>query len=211
MSSGKKKILLINGSPRKNGLTNSLLVEFKNKIEELNKTNDKIALEFIHLSDFKIEHCNGCDSCLKTPNLCPLSEKDDMLKLENSLKSSDAIIIGSPSYFANVTALVKDIIDRSRPMKMQKYQLKDKLFSCITTTGLKDGGSNNVFDCLSHWALIQGMIVIGALGHPVLMNNLPSESLQMQGLKEFRKPSEPGELAKNLVANLAERVYTLLK
>lgn len=211
MSSIKKKVLLINGSPRKNGLTNSLLTEFKNKIEELNKTNDKISLDFIQLSDFKIEHCIGCDVCLKAPNTCPLSEKDDMLKLEDKMKSSDAIIVGSPSYFANVTALVKDIIDRSRPMKMQKYQLKDKLFSCIISTGLKDGGSSYVFDCLSHWALIQGMIIFGALGHPVLMNNLPSESLQMQGLKEFRKPSEPGELSKTLVWNLAERVYTLLK
>jgi multimeric flavodoxin WrbA len=211
MSNVKKKILLINGSPRKNGLTNALLMEFKNKIAELNKTNDKVTIDLIHLSDFKIEHCTGCDTCLRAPNTCPFSEKDDMLKIENALKSSDVIIVGSPAYFANVTALVKDIIDRSRPMKMQKYQLKDKIFSAVVAAGLKDGGSNFVFDCLFHWALIQGMIVVGSLGHPVLMNNLPSESLQMQGAKEFRKPTEPGDLAKTLVGNLAERIFNLLK
>ncbi|MHA1339424.1 MAG: flavodoxin family protein [Promethearchaeota archaeon] len=207
----QKKILLLNSSPRKNGMTNSLLEIFKNKIENLNKSSEqKVLATIIQLSDFTIQHCNGCDSCLRKPYECPLSNKDDMKKLEEILIDSDAIIVGSPSYFANVPGIMKDVIDRSRPMKMAKYKLKNKLFSIITVSGLREGGNNFVVDTLIHWALIQGMIVIASLGHPVLMNNLPSESLQKGGLKEFRDKNEPSDLAKILVENLAERFFKIL-
>ncbi|MCP4760712.1 MAG: flavodoxin family protein [archaeon] len=206
-----KKIVLVNGSPRKNGLTNALITQFKTKIEDLNQSGDKsVDCDILQLSNFTIEHCNGCDSCLKKPNICPLSEKDDMPKIEEILKNADAIIVGAPSYFANIPGIMKDLIDRSRAMKMARYQLQNKYFSTMVATGLKDGGGNWVVDTLIHWALIQGMIVVGALGHPVLANNIPSESLQMQGLKEFRKPSESGEIANLVSSNLAERVWNLL-
>ncbi|MHA1897040.1 MAG: flavodoxin family protein [Promethearchaeota archaeon] len=211
---------MIQSSPRKNGLTASLCQIFLNKIKALNETNNSesqgeggVEAELIHLYDYNLENCTGCDVCLRKPNTCPLSEHgdDDMLKLEELMKGSSAIIIGAPSYFGNVPALLKTLIDRSRAMKMQKYQLKDKLFSMITVSGLADGGSNWVQDALIRFALIQGMIVVAALGHPVIMANLPTETLQKEGIREFRKPNEPGEKAKTLVENLADRIFTLLK
>ncbi|MHA1729826.1 MAG: flavodoxin family protein [Promethearchaeota archaeon] len=206
------KILAIIGSPRKSGLIATQIAQFESKIKELNQSGDKnVDIEVLRLSDYKIEHCNGCDSCLRKPYECPLSEKDDMLKVENAMKSADAIVIGAPSYFAAMPGIVKDLVDRSRPMKMARYQLKDKYLSVITASGLVGGGSNWVADGLIHWALIQGMIIVGALGHPVLEGNLPSETLQMQGLKKFRNPSEIGEISKKVSENLAERIWDLLK
>ncbi len=76
---------------------------------------------------------------------------------------------------------------------------------------LRGGGSNWVADSLIHWGLIQGMIVVGALGHPVLEGNLPSETLQKCGLKEFRKPSEISEISQKTSSNLAERLWNLVK
>jgi len=208
----QKKVLILNASPRKNGLTNSLLLNFKKKIDELIQNSDsKIISELIQLSDYNILHCTGCDACLKSPNICPLNEKDDMNKIEEKFIESDAIIVGSPSYFANVPGIMKDLIDRSRPMKMAKYKLQNKYFSVIAASGLRDGGNNFVANTLIHWALIQGMIVIAALGHPVIMNNFPSESLQMINLKEFRQKDQPSELSVTLVNNLAERIFDLLK
>ena len=206
-----KKILLINGSPRKSGLIGSMIAQFKSKISELNQAEGNVEIELLQLSDYKVEHCNGCDACLRKPYSCPLSENDDMPKIEEVMKSASAIIIGAPSYFADMPGIVKDLIDRSRPMKMARYQLKDKFLSTITASGLKDGGSSWVADSLIHWGLIQGMIVVGALGHPVLEGNLPSESLQMNGLKEFRKPSEIGEISQKTSSNLAERLWNLVK
>lgn len=208
-----KTILAVMGSPRKTGLINGLITAFKQKIDELNhdkNENDQVKINILNLTDFNIQHCTGCDSCLRKPHECPLSDNDDMPKIEESMKKADAIVIGSPTYFGSPPAIIKDIIDRSRPMKMSGYQIKDKLFSVISSAGLRDGGNNWVIDSLVHFALIQGMIVVGGLGHPVLEASFPSETLQMQGIKEFRKPSEPGEIALKLSANLAERMYFLL-
>jgi multimeric flavodoxin WrbA len=133
-----------------------------------------------------------------------------MGKIEAKLKESDAIIMGAPSYFGSIPAIIKDIIDRSRPMKMAGYQIKDKIFSAYATAGLQGGGVNAVQDDLIHFALIQGMMVVGGLGHPVLIPNLVSETLQMQEVKAFRKPTEIGDVAKNSIESLAERIYLLL-
>ena len=208
-----KSILAIMGSPRATGLTAALLKIFQEKVEELNKGTEavqQIKIDILMLKDFVIQHCTGCDACLRKPNECPLSEKDDMKKVEEAMLKADAIIIGAPSYFAGMPGIVKDLIDRTRPMKMQKYLLKNKYFSVITATGLQGGGQNSVQDDLIHFALIQGMIVVGALGHPVLMPNFPNESLQMLELKKFRKPNEPGEIANTTTANLAQRIWDLL-
>nr|MDO8118175.1 flavodoxin family protein [Candidatus Sigynarchaeota archaeon] len=174
------------------------------------KDRPTIEVETVHLSDFNLQHCTGCDACLRKPFTCPLSDKDDMRKLETLLTGSDAIVIGAPAYFASVPGIVKDLIDRSRPMKMNAYQLKSKLFSAFSVAGLRDGGNNWVFDTLAHWAIIHGMIVVGALGHPVIMNNIPSETLQKGELKDFRNKNEPGEIATKLIENLAERIHGLL-
>ncbi len=211
----QKKILLINGSPRKTGLTNSLLEIFSQKIQNLNtehndEKNFTISTEILHLRDSNIQHCIACDKCLRKPYTCPLSEEDDMQNINPKLLESDAIIIASPSYFANVTGFVKDLIDRTRPLKMNKYQLKNKYFSTITTSGLRAGGLNTVQNSLIQYALIQGMIVIGALGHPVLMANLPTESGQKMNLTDFRKPNDVSEVAMKNIEALAQRFWEIL-
>jgi multimeric flavodoxin WrbA len=208
-----KKILLINGSPRKNGLTFTMLNHIKQAIDKLNETanlDKRVDVEILQLGEYKLNHCTACDACLRKPNKCSIADQDDHAKLEAALIGAKGIIIGSPTYFGSVTGLVKDLIDRSRPWKMAGYLLKNKLFSPIVTAGLQNGGANFTQDVLIHFALIQGMQVVGALGHPVLEPNLPAETLQMQGLKEFRKNTEIGEIAQKACQNLAQRFFELL-
>lgn len=211
-----KSILLINGSPRKKGRTNHLLEIFRNSIQKMNEdqgnsNTHKISVEIIHLVDKKIAHCNACDSCLRKPHECPLSLQDDMGQLDKLMIESDAIVIGSPSYFANVTGIVKDLIDRSRPLKMAKYKLQNKYFSPLVTSGLQAGGLNSVQNSLIQYALIQGMVVIGALGHPVLMSNLPSEAGQKSELKEFRPTNEISNVARANTEALAKRFWEIMQ
>jgi multimeric flavodoxin WrbA len=208
-----KSVLLLNGSPRKTGLTNTLLAVIHAEFDQLNASlpeEKRINSSIVHISDFKLQHCTGCDSCLRRPNKCPLAENDDHAKLEEILIKADAIIMGAPAYFGSIPGILKDLIDRSRPWKMAGYLLKDKIFTPIATAGLQNGGTNFVQDVLIHFALIQGMQVVGALGMPVLEPNLPAESLQMLGLKEFRKKEECGEIAQKACKNIAKRIFDLL-
>ena len=204
-----KKIVLLNGSPRKSGMTASLLKHFQTIIETTD--DNHINVDYHDIVDFKINHCTGCDTCLRKPHECSQSNTDDMLKLETILKNADGIVIGAPAYFGSVPGILKDMIDRSRPMKMAKYQLKDKLFSTISTAGLQAGGHNWVVDTLNHFALMHGMIVVGSVGHPVLVSNFAGETLQMNNVKEFRKISEPGEIGLKTTEELAKRFIDLLK
>lgn len=212
----EKKILIINGSPRKNGLTNSVIDAFTDKIMELNNSDHakkgtfSINTEKMHISDYEIKPCTGCDTCLRKPYQCSLSERDDMLNIDEKLRKADAIIFASPSYFANITGQLKILLDRTRPLKMNKYQLKNKIFTPIVTSGLRAGGLNTVQDVLIQYALIQGMMIVGALGHPVLMANLPTESSQKLELTAFRNPTDLSEVSKTNIDALAERYWELL-
>lgn len=212
-----KKIIIVNGSPRKQALTYNLIQLFCEKIKELRnapsneETEMIVVTEIIQISDYQIQPCTGCDSCLRKPYQCPLSKSDDMLKIENKLKEADAIILATPSYFANMTGQMKILLDRTRPLKMNKYQLKNKFFTPIITSGLRAGGINSVQDVLIQYALIQGMIVVGALGHPVLMANLPTESSQKLELTSFRKHTEISEVSKTNINALAERYWEILQ
>ena len=131
----------------------------------------------LNIGDFEIRHCTGCDTCVRKKP-CPESEHDDMPKIEEKLLNADGIIIAAPSYFTAVPGVLKDFIDRSRPMKMLDHQLKDKLFGAITYAGLRYGGQEHVIDYLNRYALGQGMIVIGAVGSPVRDGTFGSGSMQ---------------------------------
>ncbi len=125
-----------------------------------------ITTELIDLSQFNIRRCTGCDACVrKRP--CPESEQDDMPKIEKELLRANGIIFAAPSYFTSVPGILKDLIDRSRTMKMQGHLLRDKVFGAITYAGLRHGGQEVVIDFLNRYALTQGMIVVGAVGDPV--------------------------------------------
>ena len=164
------RIIGISGSPKKEKSTTQFLLS-----KALEATSADTML--INISDYKIQHCTGCDSCVRKKP-CPQSANDDMPKLEEELRNADAIIISAPSYFTSVPGILKDFIDRSRAMKMLDHQLKDKVFGALTYAGLRYGGQEHVIDVLNRYALGQGMIVVGALGSPVKHGTFGSGSLQ---------------------------------
>jgi len=164
------RIIGISGSPKKEKSNTQFLL-----LKALEATSTETKL--INISDYNIQHCTGCDSCVRKKP-CPQSAHDDMPKLEEELRTAEAIIIAAPSYFTSVPGILKDFIDRSRAMKMLDHQLKDKVFGALTYAGLRYGGQEHVIDVLNRYALGQGMIVVGALGSPVKHGTFGSGSLQ---------------------------------
>ena len=173
-------IVGICGSPKKERSNTRYLLEkaLEAASDILSEGKTKRATTvLLNISDFEIRHCTGCDTCVRKKP-CPESEHDDMPKIEEKLLKADGIIIAAPSYFTAVPGVLKDFIDRSRPMKMLDHQLKDKLFGAITYAGLRYGGQEHVIDYLNRYALGQGMIVIGAVGSPVRDGTFGSGSMQ---------------------------------
>ncbi len=98
------KILGIAGSKRKKGNTSILLQE---ALKAARKEGAETHLIF--LGDYSIKDCLGCEGCKETYR-CVIN--DDMQKIYPLLLESDGIILGSPTYFYNISADMKAFIDR---------------------------------------------------------------------------------------------------
>ena len=108
-------VLILSGSPRKNGNTEILIENIMIGIAEAGG-----ASELIRLAEKKIHPCIGCGECEKE-GTCVID--DDMQDLYRKIHSSDRIIIASPIYFYSVTAQTKAFIDRCQAMWSGKYIL----------------------------------------------------------------------------------------
>jgi len=98
------KILGVVGSKRKNGNTSFLVQRAVEAAKE-----EGIETEVIFLGDYSIADCTGCEGC-KDEFKCVID--DGMQKIYPRLLEADAIVLGSPTYFYNVSADVKAFIDR---------------------------------------------------------------------------------------------------
>ncbi len=100
------KVLAICGSPR-DGNTEAMLKSI------LTGAKSKgAAIELVRLRDLKIEFCDGCGSCEKTGKCRIL---DEMQPLYRKTLEADTLILGSPNYFNNVSAIMKNFFDRFNP------------------------------------------------------------------------------------------------
>ena len=98
------KVLGIVGSRRKNGNTAYLVKQALDAIH-----SKDVETELIFLGDYNIRGCIGCEGC-KDIYKCVIM--DDMQKIYPLIINSDAIILGSPTYFYNITADMKAFIER---------------------------------------------------------------------------------------------------
>ncbi|MCL0058670.1 flavodoxin family protein [Dehalococcoidia bacterium] len=115
------KVLAICGSPRIKGNTSSLL---KSMVEHLNA--EGVDTQLLMLSDLKIEDCNGCLVCEDTDCTGDCTIEDDMQKMVvPELLSSNALVLGTPSYFDLPTAQMKRFMDRTNMIltKLTKRKL----------------------------------------------------------------------------------------
>jgi multimeric flavodoxin WrbA len=97
-------IVVLSGSPRKDGSTERLVQEFIAGAREAGK----LVTEF-RVADMQIAPCLGCGSCHQS-GVCVY--KDDMPQVLDALRSADALLLASPIYYWNVTAQLKTAIDR---------------------------------------------------------------------------------------------------
>jgi multimeric flavodoxin WrbA len=100
------KILILNGSPRKNGSTASLIKAFA---EGARESGNEIHEAYLH--GMGINACLGCDACMKSHAGC-VQKDEGMTKIYAELTWCDVIVFASPVFFAYFTAQLKTVIDR---------------------------------------------------------------------------------------------------
>lgn len=81
------------------------------KIDEIFQAKGEPPFEYIYLKDKDIQFCTGCHNCIFVgEDKCPL--KDDVRDIEAKMLAADAVIFASPAYMMNVTAYMKNFLDR---------------------------------------------------------------------------------------------------
>jgi multimeric flavodoxin WrbA len=144
------------GSARKNGNTAFLL---NTVLEGL--AADGIATELVELAGQEIVGCKACFGCINNKDRRCVVEKDKVNDYIAKMAEADIILLGSPTYFADLSSTLKALIDRAGMVGRANGDLyKRKLGAAVVA--VRRAGAIHVFDSINHFFLIGQMIVVGS-------------------------------------------------
>lgn len=125
-------VLVLFGSPRKNGNTIELVKAFA---EVLEAKGHQVSQAY--LNDMSITPCQGCAACMHE-GVCVLD--DDMDKLKDEIMKADLLVFATPVYWFTVSAQMKAVMDRSLAFMDENYnsRIKGKKAVTLMTCGSED-------------------------------------------------------------------------
>jgi len=148
--------LAINGSPRKGGNTETLLMKV---LEPLSDAGWKT--ELVQAGGKHFRGCMACFKCVENKDQRCSVKNDGFNDVMAKMIEADAIILGSPTYFASLSSDIKAVIDRSGFVALANGGLfRGKIGAAVVA--VRRAGSTAVFDAINHMFLMSQMIVPGS-------------------------------------------------
>lgn len=155
----KIKILGIVGTPIKNGNCQYQLEEAL----KLAEVTGQATTELVHLRDFKLKFCIGCDKCMRRVHkiqaevghdVSPVpiegyncSINDGLDELHQKMVAADAIILMAPVYITSIPGQVKTFIDRCRTF-VHDFRLQDKVAAAMTIGFFRNAGQDTALELM---------------------------------------------------------------
>lgn len=150
------KAIAINGSPRTGGNTELLL---KTVLEPLAQAGWDT--ELVQIGGKNIHGCRACFKCWETQDRRCVFGKDAFNAVLEKVLGADALILGSPTYFADVSAEMKAFMDRAGFVSMANgCLLAGKIGAAVVA--VRRGGATHVFDTMNHLFQISQMVLPGS-------------------------------------------------
>ena len=150
------KVIALNGSPRRGGNTSRLLQMVLNQLEA-----EGIQTELIEMAGGRLRGCMACFVCKDKKNGQCVIQDDPLNGWIKKMQEADGIILGSPTYFSNVTSEMKALIDRAGIVARANGDfLKRKVAAAVVA--VRRAGAIPTFDAINHFFLIEQMIVVGS-------------------------------------------------
>jgi len=161
------KVIAFNGSARKDGNTAILI---KQALRELER--EGIETELVQLAGTRIQGCIACSECFETRDQCCVVTDDAVNEYIAKMLHADGIILGSPTYFADITPELKALIDRAGMVARANGDMFQRKVGAAVVT-MRRAGAIHAFDSINHFFFIGQMIVPGSsywnigIGHAV--------------------------------------------
>lgn len=190
------KVVLFNGSPRKEGVTNIALNLVMDELKE-----EGIDVELIWMGMDKLQGCISCYQCVENQDKRCAVKTDKMNKYIEKMIEADGIILGSPTFFADTSARLKALIERAGLVgKVNGDMYKHKVGAAVVA--VRRAGATHVFSSINYFFLINQIHVIGSNYWNLGVNPNTQDS------SEFKNDEEGIETFRVLGKNMA---YVLKK
>jgi len=150
------KVIAFNGSARKDGNTANLLNAV---LDEIRK--EGIGTELFQLAGKKIQGCIACYKCMKNKDKRCAVTKDIVNECIEKMIEADGILLGSPTYFADVSAATRALIERAGYVaRANDYMFKRKVGAGVIA--VRRGGAIHAFNSLNLFFFYQQIINPGS-------------------------------------------------
>jgi multimeric flavodoxin WrbA len=170
------KVLLINGSPRKEGNTYVALSEVAGALQ-----NNGVETEIIGIGTKPVQGCIACNKCSESGR-CVF--KDELYgAVRDRLPDADALVVGTPVYYAGANGSLCALLDRIFYSSSALLQYKPAAAIAVC----RRGGASSAFDRLNKYFTITNMPVVSSQYWNILHGRLPGEvRLDAEGLQIMR-------------------------
>ncbi|MCL2798275.1 MAG: flavodoxin family protein [Firmicutes bacterium] len=173
------KVLLINGSPHREGCTYTALMEVAKELEA-----EGVETEIFHIGVKPVSGCLSCGSCAKSGSgKCAVSA-DSVNGFLEKARNADGFVFGSPVHFASAASALAAFMDRAFYVGRNTvfpYKPAAAVLSC------RRGGASASFDQLNKYFTISQMPVVSSRYWNMVHGNTPDEvARDLEGMQVMR-------------------------
>jgi len=150
------KVVAFNGSPRKEANTAVMLHTALKEIEA-----QGIETELVNITGKPVRGCRACMKCIENQDKRCSIKSDIINDCIEKMLDAEGMLLGSPTYFTDVTAEMKALIDRAGFVaKVNNDMLRRKVGAGVVA--VRRAGSVHVFDTINHFFTIGQMVIPGS-------------------------------------------------
>lgn len=169
------KVILVNGSPHKQGCTYTAITEIKKTLEK-----NGIETEEFWLGNKPTAGCIGCGNCLETGK-CFMDDKVN--EFLEKVPEADGFIFGTPVHFASGSGMITSFMDRV--FYGRRNLFKNKLAACVVSC--RRGGATSTFDQINKYFAMNNMPIVTSQYWNMVHGSKPEDVLKdEEGLQTMR-------------------------
>jgi len=177
------KVFAVNGSPRHDGNTAGMLKTVLSVCGEAG-----LQTELYQAGGKAVRGCTACGKCRNHPGRCAID--DWVNEVYAKMKEADAVLLGSPTYFSDLTPELKAVIDRCGYVsRSDGMSLSRKIGAAVSA--VRRAGGIHTLDSIQHFFLINDMIIPGSIYWNMSLSRVPGDyENDEEGIDTMRRLGE---------------------